>query len=166
VSDDGVSDFLVPPSRSEGEDLVWDVLDRLWYQLATPYDPDSRLWELTAGQRAVYALFWAYLEIGNGGLHQFFYNSTGYLLPEAVAGAELLGEVQLADALRAAAALIGDPYPRDRAARWQALEGLPGPDDPSWDRLDEVVYPILERLAERDLGRYVNDHPDDFFTRS
>ncbi|MET0628328.1 MAG: DUF4375 domain-containing protein [Acidimicrobiia bacterium] len=166
MADTSDDDFRVAVSNSDGERLAWDAVDRIWFTLSTPYEPDARLATLTPGQRAVYSLLWTYSEIGNGGLHQYFFNSTGYLLPEAIAGAELLDQPELARELRNAAALFGDPYARDRDERAAVLQRLPDPDDPFWDGLDDVVYPLLERLADHELSRYITQNPEEFFLPS
>ncbi len=60
-------------------------------------------------------------EICNGGLLQLFWNSTGLLTPEAVEGFDAMGMPELAGLLSRAAALLDDPFPREREARWDAL---------------------------------------------
>jgi hypothetical protein len=60
-------------------------------------------------------------EIGNGGLLQLFFNSTGILVPEAIQGFTELGMPATADLLRTAARLFGTPYPRDVKDRHEVL---------------------------------------------
>src|SRR6266536_2839023 len=49
------------------EDLHWAVLQPMWHELQTPYEPDPRLHQATPGQRALYALYWLESETSNGG---------------------------------------------------------------------------------------------------
>jgi len=159
-----LADMRVPYVAGSGEDLVWKAIEVVFWKV--PLD-DPRMHELlTDGQRAVLALWWTCSEVGNGGLHQFFLNSTGYVLPEATAGAELLGEKELANALRRASSYLGDPYPRDHEQRALALAQLPDPGDAFWDEQDDAVYPTLERLAEDGLGEFISANPDQFFLPS
>jgi hypothetical protein len=70
------------------------------------------------------AVHWTMSEVANGGLEQYFENSTGILAPEAVIGFQHLGRSDLAAALQKAMALLGEPYPRERDARRQRLAAL------------------------------------------
>jgi hypothetical protein len=58
-------DALTDPN--DDEQVWWDVIERVFDELATPYQPDPRLERLTPGQRALYALHWTRSEVGNGG---------------------------------------------------------------------------------------------------
>jgi hypothetical protein len=60
-------------------------------------------------------------EVCNGGWLQFFMNSTGVLGPEAVKGFEHVGMPLLASVARQAVSKLGEPYPREREQRWDAL---------------------------------------------
>ncbi len=58
-------------------------------------DRDDRVHEivtgLSAGFCAVYTTWWVEAEVANGGFNQYFWNSSGRLAEEAVAGFELIG---------------------------------------------------------------------------
>jgi hypothetical protein len=144
----------------------WAVIERIWTELRTPYDPDDRLYQLTAGQRAVYALSWIRSEVCNGGFDQCFFNSTGYLLPEAIEGADLLEAPQWASMLREARDVFPPPFPRDRTVRQELLDELPPDRQDALDRLDDRLYD-LDGASETSLDllfrRYINGHPEEFF---
>lgn len=70
------------------------------------------------------AVHWTMSEVANGGLEQYFGNSTGILAPEAVLGFQRIGKPELATALQKAMALLGDPYPRERKERGERLNAL------------------------------------------
>jgi hypothetical protein len=108
------------------EDLHWAVLQPMWHELQTPYEPDPRLDQATLGQRALYALHWLGSEASNGGLHQYFWNPTGMLADEAVQGAHRLRLSGYADLLAEAIATVFDraTVPQDQRARQRALDGL------------------------------------------
>lgn len=82
----------------------------------------------------LYATAFCQVEVCNGGFSQFFGNSTGVLAPEAVEGFIAIGQPQIADIVRQAMAKLGQPYPRDRRTREDALELLP---KDSFDELEK-----------------------------
>lgn len=75
---------------------------------------------------AILAVHWTMSEVVNGGLQQYFSNSTGILAPEAVLGFQHIGKPELAAALEKAMALLGTPYPRERKDRAERLAALTG----------------------------------------
>jgi hypothetical protein len=72
------------------------------------------------------AVHWTMSEVVNGGLKQYFGNSTGILAPEAALGFQRIGKPELAAALQKAMSLLGEPYPREREARAKQLAALIG----------------------------------------
>jgi hypothetical protein len=76
----------------------------------------------------ILAVHWTMSEVVNGGLKQYFSNSTGILAPEAVLGFQRVGKPELAAALQKAMALLGEPYPRERKERGERLAALTGAD--------------------------------------
>jgi hypothetical protein len=97
----------------------------------------------------LFAAHWCHSEVCNGGFHQFFWNSTGVLAPEAVAGFHAIGLTTSAAVVAEAMQWFGVPYPRDRDERCDRLETLPrgrGRDRVEWDPfadLDERFYDSL-----------------------
>jgi len=72
------------------------------------------------------AVHWTMSETVNGGLEQYFNNSTGILAPEAVLGFQRIGKPELAAALQKGMSLLGEPYPRERKQRGERLAALTG----------------------------------------
>jgi Domain of unknown function (DUF4375) len=158
-------DALTDPE--DREQMWWDVIASAFDELRTPYEPDPRLDELTPGQRALYALHWARSEVGNGGFHQFLYNSTGMLANEALRGAELIGATEFAELLCEVRTLFGDTFIEDQGRRMEVLEGL---SDEALGRLEELTdrfYDLMGSADESTLAgycaRYVEAHPHEFF---
>ncbi len=92
-------------------------------------DPASYFASITKVARPQLLMFAAHFclsEVNNGGLLQFFWNSTGVLAPEAIEGFEAIGMPELASKVSAAASLLGAPFPRDRDERWDALLAASG----------------------------------------
>ncbi|HAB17246.1 MAG TPA: DUF4375 domain-containing protein [Verrucomicrobiota bacterium] len=74
------------------------------------------------------ATHWTLSEILNGGLLQYFGNSTAVLAPEAILGFRRIGVPEASTALQSAMDLFGAPYPRehdDRTKRLATLTGKP-----------------------------------------
>jgi len=74
------------------------------------------------------AVHWILSEVSNGGLKQFFWNSTGILAPEAVEGFSQMGLPEVAKVVKEAMAFFGAEYPRDKNRRRELLgdcEGSP-----------------------------------------
>ncbi len=68
----------------------------------------------------------ALIEFGNGGLCQFFLNSTGVVAPEALAAFRRMGLSTVADALEEAMQVFGSDYPRNSDARAAVLASKTG----------------------------------------
>lgn len=152
----------------EAAELWWptSVVYEIWHELETPYEPDPRLAELTPGQRAMYALMWTRSEVDNGGFHQLFFNSTGYLFPEAVEGAALLGGAELSAIFGDAASVLPDPWLRDKQARRRHLNLLTEDEVELLRACSERFFALNESSAG-DLNSlyeaYIEMHPQEFF---
>jgi hypothetical protein len=80
-------------------------------------DVSRQLALLPAQERHLIALWTFNMEFENGGVHQFFYNSSGDLALEAYAAMVELGLDAQAEIFRRALAMFGEPYIRDNAKR-------------------------------------------------
>ena len=72
-------------------------------------------------EQALFAAHWCQSEVLNGGLWQFFMNSTGVLCPEAVRAYKTIGMPLLSSVLAKAAGWFGKRYPRDLEKRRQLM---------------------------------------------
>jgi hypothetical protein len=100
----------------------------------------------------LFAAHWCQSEVCNGGLHQFFSNSTGVLAPEALAGFHAIGLTDWAGILAEAMLFFGEPYPRERADRHEALALLRGQRREEWDpfcALNDRFFSWLHAEANR-----------------
>lgn len=100
-------------------DWGYRMFRKIWRSNET-FDADEKqaLAHATPGQRAIYAITLTDAEIQNGGFHQFFWNSTGALVDEAIAGTDLVQAMPYGSVLRAAASLFPESeVPEDRPAR-------------------------------------------------
>jgi hypothetical protein len=157
-----------PPRDTPDDEVVWRAIERIFTELRTPYEPDERLARLTPGQRAVYALDWIRKEVSNGGFDQLFGNSTGYLTPEAIEGADYIGATDYADILRRAAAVFpGGTVPRDRDERTEVLDADPDRTGPVLEALDDEFSALLEdrdRNLTRLMAIFMAKNLEQFFT--
>ena len=98
--------------------------------------------EFTLEQRYLNAICWYFAEVNNGGHHQFFYNSTGIVWEDALAGLRLFKMDELADNLQSVINYFGGSIPFDRAERWYLLQQ--SENNPEFfeflDEKDDVVY--------------------------
>ena len=114
----------------------------------------------TLEQRYLNAISWYFAEVNNGGHHQFFYNSTGIVWEDALAGLRLFKMDPLADNLQSVVDYFGGTIPFDRAERWTILQDWENEDElfDFLDGKDDVVYEydgIFEDV-------FVHEHPELF----
>ena len=114
-------------------------------------------------QRRLIALAAIRGEVNNGGFHQFLFNSSGHLGPDAVLAAREAGNTELASIVDDALEKVGEPFPTDRDERQAALTTL---SDDEFEALDRAYF-ALEESSDLDalMDRYVWSHADDFFDR-
>ena len=161
-------DFKVPQRALAGKsanDVWWTAIERIfWEFLHTPFD-ETRLDQLTAGQRALYLLHLTEAELYNGGFHQFYTNSTGYFARDLPAALRRIGANRHARVAERANAILvgaGKQAPRDRGERITLAEPRPL----AWDAVDEAWYDLGDSTSRRLLARrcaaYVLAHPSEF----
>jgi len=120
---------------------------------------DASLAKATAGQRAVYAIYWLMEEIANGGLEQFFGNSTGMLWEDAVDGLRHVGAEPQAEVLLAAGALFPDGAPPiRRGLRNEQLQPIVA----SIGAMERELYGAPVSIQQQ-VFDYILTHPDEFF---
>jgi hypothetical protein len=105
-------------------------------------------------------------EVYNGGMHQFFSNSSGDFYRETLEGLRELGAMSCYALLLAARQVLfphGEP-PRDRVARSALMPDWPDAPDaprPAWDlaldHIDDEFYTDPDKLGDR-LRRYALNH--------
>ena len=96
-----------------------------------------------AAHGVVFAAYWLQAEVLNGGLEQFYSNSTGVLAPEAVKACEVLQMPRLATKLKESMAWFGEPYPREREDRQAMLTAAGASGLDPFSRLDQEVADLI-----------------------
>jgi hypothetical protein len=102
----------------------WEVIEPLFNMIDTGNDHKAFADSISSLPRSSVLLFSAHMalaEVHNGGFFQLFWNETGVLVPEAIEGFKTIGMPTMAAILQEATQPLGDPYPRDRDERWDAL---------------------------------------------
>ena len=134
-------------------------------------DFEKRLWEkeessgyaaLTPPQRHYSAVSACDAQINNGGLAQYFFNSSGDRWKDALAGFEAMGLAERAGILRQALAFFGESGPgEDRDRRMDQLSRLFRKNDRLFSALESRYYASKE-VVEVGVTRYVLAHPEAF----
>lgn len=122
----------------------WDKVEPFWEAIDIYEGPDVFRQTFSTAPKEVGLLFAAHFcqsEVCNGGLDQFFWNSTGVLAPEAVEGFREIGQIQIANLLEAAMNLVASPYPRDREERQALLSQVP---KEALDALDKTFFVLID----------------------
>lgn len=160
-------------SKMNPGDLYGKALHPIWEKIC-PYDGPKKFRSTVASvsraQGLLIAAHWCQSEICNGGFHQFFWNSTGVMAPEAVRGFKMLKMPGAARAVAEAMRMLGRKFPRARGARKRALKRLDRPLSPreQWespfDTLDSRFYKSAGIHGfEIQADRFVRGHLRLFF---
>lgn len=146
----------------------WSLVEPIWDSINIHDGPDEFVRQFRAAPIISVYLFaghWCQSEVCNGGFDQFFRNSTGVLAPEAMLAYRAMGLVEWADVVADAMAFLGEPYPRERAARQARLsaDATHGRRH-QFEHLDKRFYEWLhaepyrwERAADRYAVRSMRD---------
>lgn len=145
----------------QATDDMWTINEPMYWTINIYGSYDDYLESansFTVEQRYLNAISWYFAEVNNGGHHQFFYNSTGIVWEDALAGLRLFKMDILADNLQSVIDYFGGSVPFNREERWTILKEW---DDEVFDFLDgkdDVVYEY-EGIFE---DVFVHEHPELF----
>ncbi len=153
--------------KNEPGSDYWDAIEP-YCEVIDIYDTPLTFLKSLAGLprwcRHLLAVHWCDSEICNGGFHQFFYNSTGILAPEAVEGFQAMRLESIANVVKEAMLRLGEPYARDREERWEGLarlesDGYLNENSKAFQELDDRYYAVQEQsdLLNR-MDRYAREN--------
>lgn len=124
----------------------------------------SPLDALSPGQRALYCIYWCVREVGNGGLMQFFHNSTGAYAKETIEGLDLIKAKRASTALKKACGVFPGGMPsKDYPSRNAFLEAMP---DKPWHLVDRLSRKLCQLGGDEIFPKavaYLKAHLDEFF---
>ncbi|MGE0455343.1 MAG: DUF4375 domain-containing protein [Vicinamibacteria bacterium] len=102
--------------------------------------------------RTLLAAHWCQSEVCNGGFHQLFSNPTGVLAPEAAAGFQAIGLVNLAEVVRHAMDFFESGYPRDQEVRGAVLDEYAERNGEAWDPFEALNDRFFGLVAKEQGG--------------
>ncbi|HEX8913764.1 MAG TPA: DUF4375 domain-containing protein [Humisphaera sp.] len=101
-------------------------------------------------EKAYYAVAWLGIEAQNGGLNQFFFNSTGGMVPEVRMGLRMMGAERTLSILERAMRLFGrQELPRDDLERREIVLSLAEEAEESLDELTDEFFDVVDELHEQ-----------------
>jgi hypothetical protein len=156
-------DYRIPRKSVYGTsdgNLFWTVIEKVWPDIAEP-DEMKRLQHATPGQAALFVVTLFIREVDNGGLEQFFWNSSGDLGDEVIKGFERLGSPERAEIVRQALTFFNSaPSTPNQSVRREFLSKK------SKVEKNAFFEPLNENLLWPLLRRYLDNHPEEFFVDS
>ena len=138
--------------------VAWKLIQPHWDAVSI-HDGAAKFLEefgrLSEPVQHLFAVWWCDSEVCNGGLYQFFYNSTGVLAPEALRGFRATGLGECAAIVETAVGKLARPYPRERKTRQVALQSikLPGEKRKDWDPFDQLDDRYYAARSREDFHR-------------
>jgi hypothetical protein len=128
-------------------DSPFSIIEPVWWTAAI-YDGEEKYKEsllpFSREQRNVYAVFWYLAEVGNGGHHQFYFNSSGIVWKDALLGCKALGLDDVAEIIAESASRMGGEPSLDRATRQRQLDKH----QPKFGDLDSRLYEFDNKIYE------------------
>jgi Domain of unknown function (DUF4375) len=161
-------DLRIPLSSVVGlsdDELCWVVVDPIWPAAETE-DELAILDQGTKGQQAIYVTMLYAQEVDNGGLAQFFGNSSGMLWQQVRSGLQLLGAQEQMALITAAIEAFPQGAPSaEQSERKHALRQLTQEQRDLWRAGEGRVYALGGFFADlRPVWtQYIQTHPEDFF---
>jgi hypothetical protein len=142
--------------------LFWTIIEPVWPDVQDP-EISTKLSRATPGQKAILAATIFVRELDNGGFAQFFWNESGDVVAEVIAGFERLGSPDRANVVRQALTFFGSNVSvADQQVRRDLLDKRSRADkDAFFDPLNEKLYGEM-RLWPL-FRRYLEQHPEEFF---
>jgi hypothetical protein len=142
---------------------AYAVIDPVWWT-ANIYDGwqeyEKSLKIFSQEQRYLFAITWHIAEVNNGGHDQFYFNSTGIVWQDALAGYKAIGLKEAADILEESTALMGGSPSLDRRTRQEQLDTL----QPNFEDLDNQFFSLQETVDFNEIMMtYIKHHREAFY---
>jgi hypothetical protein len=162
------ADFRISRSQVDGlddESLCWAVVEPIWPDMHVD-DELTHIARGTAGQRAVYSTMLFAREVDNGGLQQFFRNSSGLYWRNVLEGLNLLGADNHLSAFNTILRIFPESNPSlDQRERVSVLRSLSETQKTSLRVAEDRIYGAggFEQLLVPLWKQYIEAHPAEFF---
>ncbi len=142
-------------------EIYWKFIEPIWEEVDIFSSPKiflEQFAKISLPQQNLLAVHWCCSEVENGGLHQFFWNPTGILAPEAVKGFQAICFDKIAKNLQEAMRFFGEEYPREQRIRIEMLDKIRGTAREDFDPFsmfepelfaDNIKYEKLENIRYR-----------------
>lgn len=129
---------------------VHQLLDRLPDRTFDPADPNERPWRI----------FWLITEVNNGGMDQYFHNSSGDFALETVGDLRLIGAPETAELVERGCKLFPEGKPaRDTELRRKQMDKFSREQMISLDDLSNPFYDRSENLNALLLAYWRKEYP-------
>jgi Domain of unknown function (DUF4375) len=138
-----------------------DEMNRRLIKLAE--SPSSRFWRIDYGalsppERVFRAVWELEAEINNGGFHQYFWNSSGSLVPDAAGALRAIGAITMSEIVEQAVEAVGhDINWSDDSVRRASLAALTPAVVAMLDEFDQAFFAYPDNLTML-LYKYVSEH--------
>jgi hypothetical protein len=144
------------------EELFWAVLEPIWPDDSVT-DELEHISQGTPGQRAIYVTTLFMREVDNGGIEQFFLNSSGIYSEEVLKGLQLLGMNEHYDIVKKAFNFFPNgKVPINWKKRQKYLRKRQKEIEAYFEPLNEQIYG--EEKIYPYFRKYIDSHPQEFFT--
>lgn len=144
-----------------GDDSALDRIFRDAVAIVFRDDPRKAVPErLAPAARNIYFVKVLGGEVINGGISQFFSNSSGNFVPETLAALRAIGSELVTSLLEEALVAFGGSLPpRDRVKRCELLFAFEEREPDALERIDRVFYAdVYARAPKEDLERLLLEH--------
>ncbi|MHC1782266.1 MAG: DMP19 family protein [Anaerolineaceae bacterium] len=146
-----------------GEYEAYEIIQPVWWT-ANIYEDEQTynqsLAHFSNEQRYVFAIEWYIAEVNNGGHWQFYYNSTGIVWKDALAGLKEIGLDEAVKILEESARHMGGEPSLDRKTRWKQLDKY----RTDFDDLDQRFYAMDDEVGvEKILYEYIRNNRGAFY---
>lgn len=152
--------------KSLDENSYFDVVEPMWetINIYDGYDEYIQSAQtFTLEQRYLLAITWYFVEVNNGGHHQFLYNPTGIVWEDAIKGFKHFGMNEYAGNFQKVVDYCGGTISFGREERYHMLEILEEKYGEEFFKiLDEADDFIYDYEGEENELNYIKSHPEKF----
>ena len=142
----------------DSNDSIIEIFDYIVHL----YREDELVEKLTEPQRHFYFNQCWEIEVNNGGISQYFFNSSGRYAHQTVDSLKLIGASHSAKILQKAIDKFPDKtVPQDDEKRAEILEQIEEKNNEVWDKLEDRFYDYLDDLNRLNIN-YITQHKELF----